>query len=299
MNDKPLFKRIKNTLIYFGVRLLILKIKILPRKGALLFGRILARAGYALAYGERAKIHRNLTLAYGEKLSAAERDTIGRAVFRNAAQNLVDAILMPRLLTANPSETIHITGLEIARQAFERGKGVIFLTAHTGCFEMLPPFFSLEGFPLTVIGARIYDDRLNRLIAGNRKSFGVTYLERGEDLRTLISTLKSGGCFGVLCDLDTRVESLFVNFFGTPAKTVVGPFKLGIKYGAALIPVFGARTKDHLQQVRVLPEIFPEGKGPDARIKNAMETYNRLLEDFIRQDPTQWIWMHDRWKSKP
>lgn len=299
MSDKPLPKRLKNTLIYLGVRLLVLKVKIFPRSLSLAGISLLARLGYALARGERAKILRNLALAFSDRLSPADCDRIGRAVFRNAARNLVDAILIPRLLTRDPARAVRIEGLDLARAALARGKGVIFLTAHTGCFEMLSPFFSLSGFPVTVLGARIYDERLNRLIAGNRQNFGVNYLERGEDLRGLLRTLKTGGCFGVLCDLDTRVESLFINFFGVPAKTPSGPFKLGLKYGVPLIPLFAARAKDGVQEVRVYPEIEPTGAGPEARLRNAMETYNRLLEEFIRKDPAQWIWMHDRWKSKP
>jgi KDO2-lipid IV(A) lauroyltransferase len=163
---------------------------------------------------------------------------------------------------------------------------------------MLSPRFAQLGFPVTVMGAKIYDSRLNSIIIDNRKSFDVNYIERGSDLRSLIKLLRGGKCFGVLCDLDTRVESRFVPFFGKAAKTPSGPFRLALKIGAAALPVFITREKDGTQLVKVYHELVSTGKTEEERVYSMMVSYNTILEELIKNDPAQWIWMHDRWKSK-
>ncbi|MFH0920455.1 MAG: lysophospholipid acyltransferase family protein [Fibrobacterota bacterium] len=300
MSDKkPLGKRIKNGLIFRAVVFLMVVVKLLPRPASLLLARLLAATGYCLAANERRKIHANLQQAYGASLSAKARDEIGRRVFSNIAQNLVDAVLMPSLLRTRAESIMRITGLEHTRPFLENKKGIIFLTAHMGCFEMMPPRFALLGYPMIVLGAKLYDPRLNDIIVESRKTFNVSYVERGQGLKEIYKNLKEGGGFGVLCDLDTRVESRFIDFFGQPAKTPSGPFKLGIRRGVPLVPIFTVRAADGCQQVTVHPEIIPSGANEEEKISDAMRQYNFILEEMIRRDPGQWIWMHERWKSRP
>ncbi len=298
-NKNPFLQKLKNNIIYFFIVGLISTVRLTPRSISLFFARILGDGFYYIFAGERKKVESNLLLAFGNSKTLDEIKAIGRKVFVNIAQNLVDVVLQNKLLSRKADSIMPITGLEIAKAALEKKRGIIFLTAHTGCFEMLSPRISMLGFPVTVLGTKIYDPRINRLIIKNRKNFNVEYIERGEDLRPLLKSLHSGNAFGVLCDLDTRVESRFIDFFGMPAKTPVGPFKLGVKYDIPIIPIFARRTDDGCQEVTVFPEISLEGDNSETRITSAMQQYNRVLEQFIKQDPTQWIWMHERWKSKP
>lgn len=293
------FKKLKNDLIYLAVRVLVALVRFLPRPVSLFLARGLAGPACLLARGERRKMDRNLELALGQTHSQKARVKIGRRVFLNIAQNLVDAVLIERLLARNPDKIMEISGLGHAQKALAQGRGVIFLTAHTGCFEMLPGRFSLLGFPMAVMGARIYDPRLNDLITKNRRLLNVTYLERDDDLRAVLRHLKAGRAFGVLCDLDTRVESEFINFFGRPAKTPAGPFRLGVRLNVPLIPIFTVRTARGVQAVTVHPPIEPQGSTPREQVAHAMNEYNRLLESLVLADPGQWIWMHERWKSRP
>jgi Kdo2-lipid IVA lauroyltransferase/acyltransferase len=296
--NRPL-KKLKNDLIYFFILVLVFIVRAAPRSWSLFLARRLASAAYFLFSGERKKIERNLILAFGNRFSPQDRKRLGRNVFRNLTENLVDSVLIRRILRNDLDGAMQIEGLEHAKRAAEKKKGIIFLTAHTGCFEMLSARVSLLGFPLSVLGARIYDPRINDLIVENRTGFNVNYIERGEDLRSLIRALRAGGSFGVLCDLDTRVESRFIDFFGHPAKTPAGPFKLGVKFDVPLIPAFAVRKPDGRQGVVIHPEIRPEGAGLEEKMIFAMRKYNEILEKLIEQDPAQWMWMHDRWKSKP
>jgi KDO2-lipid IV(A) lauroyltransferase len=295
-NSRP-WKTAKNTAIYILLRVLIVLIRVMGRKPALLFARLLAVPAFHCAAGERKKMEANLSLALGNTLTDRERRSVGKRTFIHAAQNLADAVLMERMLRKDPDQCMTVENQDLARRALERGGGIVFLTAHLGCFEMMPPRFSLLGFPIIIIGARIYDERLNALIARHRRMFDVQYVERDNDIRAIVRGLKEGRAFGVLCDLNTRGESRDVPFFGFPAQTLSGPFKLALKFGAALIPVFTLRGEDHRQHAALYPEIVPEGKSLEEKIIFSMRAYHRLLEEIIRKNPAQWIWMHERWKS--
>ncbi|MBL8026408.1 MAG: lysophospholipid acyltransferase family protein [Fibrobacteres bacterium] len=288
-------KKLKNDLIYIFIRLLVFNVRLMPRQLSLFTARLLSKILWILFRKEREKTLRNLQSVFGTSISP---DLTGRKVFSNIAENLVDAILLQKRLKNNPEEAMQIEGLDYAKEALAKGKGIIFLTAHTGCFEMLSPRFAQIGFPLTVMGAKIYDPRLNSIIIDNRKSFNVGYIERGDDIRALVRLLRNGGCFGVLCDLDTRAESRFVPFFGTPAKTISGPFRLALKTGSAPLPIFAIRNSDGSQTAKVYPPLIPEGATEEDKIHSMMSSYNKILEDLIKRDPSQWIWMHERWKSK-
>ncbi len=292
-------KRIKNDFIYLFVRMLLFVVRNVPRRGSLFMAGLLASLLWWLLVKERNKTILNLGRAFGSYYSKKEIISVGKATFANIAQNLVDAVLTGKLLQEQPEVAMEIKGLDIAQKALDSGNGIIFLTAHLGCFEMLPARFSQLGFPLTVMGAKIYDPRLNELIITNRKSFSVDYIERGEDLRALIKLIRAGNCFGVLCDLDTKADSRFVPFFGIPAKTVVGPFRLAVRFNSHAIPIFTTRRRDGTQLVEVCSPLIPVGGTEDERIDSMMLAYNKKLEELIRVDPAQWIWMHDRWKSKP
>jgi KDO2-lipid IV(A) lauroyltransferase len=295
----PLLKRVKNTFIYLSIRFLVPLVKLLPRAVSLGMASMFSRSVYWLARSERKKMETHLGYAFSKAYGQAEVRTIGKRVFKNIAHNLVDAVLMKKLLIKNPSKYMSIENLDIATKALKDKKGIIFLTAHLGCFEMLPARFSLLGFPMIVTGARVYDPRINRLIVEHRSIFKITYIQRDQDVRQVIQGLRAGKALGVLCDLDTRIESRFINFFNRPAKTPMGPFRLGVKMNVPMIPIFTVRQENGTQQVTLYPPIAPNGKNFDEKVGSVMVAYNNLLETIIRKDPAQWIWMHERWKSKP
>jgi len=141
-NKNPAVKKLKNDTIYLLIVALVWMVRTVPRSLSLLFARGLAKGAYLLLSNERKKTEANLALAFGARMTSEERRVLGQRVFSNIAQNLVDSVLMGELLRRDAETIISIEGLEIARRAQEKKKGVIFLTAHTGCFEMLSARFS-------------------------------------------------------------------------------------------------------------------------------------------------------------
>ena len=159
---------------------------------------------------------------------------------------------------------------------------------------------ALHGLKPNIIGTPLKDARLNELLFDYRNAHGAVAVERGKETFRLIKALKSAGSVAILIDQDTKVKSRFVNFFGMPAAAPVGASILAMKTGAAIVPTYIYLGGDGLQHMHILPEIAWTEKGneEDNMIANT-QNYTSFIECVIRQHPEQWVWMHERWKTKP
>jgi KDO2-lipid IV(A) lauroyltransferase len=102
---------------------------------------------------------------------------------------------------------------------------------------------------------------------------------------------------GILLDQNaTRAEGVFVPFFGAPASTSKGLALLALRTGAPVVPIFLRREPGGRHCVDVGPALPPP---PDHQIATYTAAFNRVLEAAIRRAPEQWLWMHDRWRTRP
>jgi KDO2-lipid IV(A) lauroyltransferase len=189
-------------------------------------------------------------------------------------------------------------GEEYAEEAFKRGRGVIFLTAHLGPFECIAHELSLRGYHPFIVGTSLKDPNLNKLLIGNRTRFGAVAIERGKETLRVMKNITAGGTMAILIDQDTRVKSVFVDFFGKPCATPVGATVLALKTGAAIIPVFAHLNDDGTQEIDYYPEVEMKRTGDEETdVVTNTQTLTTIIENEIRKFPEQWVWMHKRWKT--
>jgi KDO2-lipid IV(A) lauroyltransferase len=195
---------------------------------------------------------------------------------------------------------LEIHGYENFIKANQKGNGVIFLTLHMGAFDLQVSTMALKGLNPNIIGTPLKDPRLNNLLWEYRNKYGAVAIARGKETFRMIKVLRSGGSVALLIDQDTKVKSRFVNFFGKPAATPVGATVLALKTGAAVVPTFVHLGRDWKQHMHVLPEITLSKTGDDEvdMVQNT-QLLSNFIEQTIRQHPEQWVWMHERWKTRP
>lgn len=294
-------KRVKNWLLFRLITTLISFLNFLPRNIAISVAGFLGRSAYVIIRDARRRTLHNLTLAFGNEFEQGKLRRLGSRVFSNVGKNVVDAVRLKKMRWEDIEAMTEIEGLEHFDRAYKLGKGVIALTGHIGNFELLAAWFSLRGYKVSVIGRELYDPRLNRLLVQNREKVGLENIPTTAGVKPIIKALKVGRVLGVLADQDSsRVRGVFVDSFGRPARTPVGPILLPYKTGSPIIPMAIVRKGKNRYKIIVRPEI--KLAFSDDRDKDVVEVTQRcteVLESIIREYPDQWLWMHDRWKSKP
>jgi KDO2-lipid IV(A) lauroyltransferase len=295
----PLRKRLKNGLIYRAVFCFVHLIRILPRPVALALCQRLASCVHALAAGTRRRTLDNLNRAFGETHTPDQIRRMGRDVFRELGRNAVDAIRLPSITIRNIDTLVRAEGMEHLEAAFGMGRGVIAVSGHIGNFELLGAYLALRGYPVTVVAASLYDPRLDALLRQNRTQGGLQVIYRSRATLSVVRALRQGRVVGLLVDQDTRVPGVFVRFFGHPAHTPVGPAVLSGRVGAPVVPMAIRRLADDTHLITVEPALSAVNPDCETSIREAAQSYTNALERFIRQAPAQWVWMHDRWKTRP
>lgn len=295
-------KKIKNDIIYYLIRGLLAVFDLLPRNIALMLGRFFGELAAIIDMNERRLAETNLRNVYGDKWSDLKIKLVARECFVKFGLNAADVILSRRWTGKELGEFIDVEGYEHFEDAYAEGKGVVGLTGHIGNFELFAAWYSAaRNIPLSVIGRELYDKRLDDLIVENRRRFGLENIPSNAPAKKLLSVLKDGKMIGVLLDLDSsKVSGYFAPFFGRPANTAAGPVVLARKTGSPVVPMAMFRRPDDRYLVKVLPAFkINNTDDKEADIVDGLTRCNKALEDLINFDPSQWIWIHNRWKSKP
>lgn len=301
MKKRSLKKRIKYTALYYFVRFLIFFSNLLPRKVWLAFCGWLGKLAYSFSPKPRERTIYHLGLAYSGKKSTREILELSKQVFVMLGKNAGDILRSLKVRSLADLEKFLVTeGLENYERAHAKGKGVMFLTSHLGAFDLQVTNMALRGLSPNIIGTALKDERLNELLFEYRNAFGAIAIERGKESVRLFKVLKSGGSIAILIDQDTKVKSRFVDFFGMKAATPIGATVLALRTGCAVVPTYIYLGNDGKQHMHILPEI-PLVITGDEETDLVVNTQNftNVTEQIVREHPEQWVWMHERWKTKP
>jgi KDO2-lipid IV(A) lauroyltransferase len=294
-------KRVKNWFLYRFIISIIFVLNFLPRKPSISLGRFLGKLAYLIIADARKRTQNNLKIAFGKEKDQRELKKLALNVFENVGKNVADAVRLKNMKWEEIERITKIEGLEYFDNAYKMGKGVIALTGHIGNFELLAAYFSLKDYKVSVIGRELYDPRLDAVLVKNRERAGLENISSPASVKQVIKTLRSGRVLGILADQDSsKVRGVFVNFFERPARTPVGPVLLAYKTQSPIVPMAIVREKDDKYKIIVKEPIeltFSKDKKKD--IIETTQKYTKVLESIIREYPSQWLWMHDRWKSKP
>jgi len=238
---------------------------------------------------------RNLELAYPEK-SVAERQAITDEVFGSIARLIWVFARFPQINRENIHDWIRYEGLEHYLEAKKAGRGILFATAHFGNWELSAFAHALMTEPMHIMIRPLDNPGIDRLVENRRQLSGNHLIVKWDGARAVLRALHQNEAVGVLIDQNTSLqEGVFVDFFGTPACANIAFAKIAARTGAAVIPGFAVWSEDEGKYVlKFNPPLEISG--------DAAEDTRRLhavLEQVIRGDPGQWLWIHRRWKTRP
>jgi KDO2-lipid IV(A) lauroyltransferase len=244
---------------------------------------------------------RNLQMAMPEK-SLRERKRIVRGVFRTLGRQLADFCQLPSYTRNNIDSLAVYSGFEAFDAARARGKGVLFLTAHLGGWEIGSFMHSLHGNIMAIVVRPLDNPYLDRLVTHYRTMHGNRVFSKDEFARGLLAAMRHGETVGVLMDQNmTPPQGVFVPFFGILACTASGIARVALKTSAAVVPAFTiwdsalGKYRVHFEPAVSLVRTADN----EADVVANTAKFNQVLEEFVRKYPDQWLWVHKRWKTRP
>src|SRR6267142_460253 len=244
---------------------------------------------------------RNLAMALPEK-TRHEHARILRGEFTSLGRQLAEVCQFPRYTRDNVTRVVVYDGFENYERAFARGKGVLFLTAHFGGWELSAFVHSLHGHWMHVVVRDLDNVYLDRLIQSYRSMHGNATVSKDNFVRGLLEAMKAGEVVGLLMDTNmTPPQGVFVNFFGIPACTASGLARIALRTDAAVVPgftVWDAQLRKYILRFDPAVELIRTGDD-QADVAANTAKFTSVIEAFIRRYPDQWLWVHRRWKTRP
>jgi KDO2-lipid IV(A) lauroyltransferase len=274
---------------------------LMPRPLSRALAISIAQLVYLLHYRLRQVGMRNLGMVFPEK-SVAERKRILRGVFTSLGRQLAELCQFPRYTKKNIDDVVVYDGLENYERAYARRRGVLFLTAHFGGWELSAFAHSLHGHWLNVVMRPMDNQYLDRLLQSYRTMHGNRTVAKDDFVRGLLAAMKAGETVGILMDTNmTPPQGIFVDFFGIAACTAGGLARIALRTDAAVVPGFTiwdpALGKYRL---RFDPALDLVRTGDlEADIAANTQLFTKVIEDYVRKYPDQWLWVHRRWKTRP
>jgi Kdo2-lipid IVA lauroyltransferase/acyltransferase len=294
---KRMRKRLEFILVWTVVKLLGLP----PRSFARSLGSLVGRAALILTPRLRRAGHRNLLLAFPQK-GTAEREQILRRLYRNLGWLLAEFCQMPRYTPEQTQRFIRYEGLDHYLAARDEGKGVLILTGHLGAWELSSFYHSLMGYPMSIVIRRLDNPLVDNLVNQIRCLHGNQVLHKDDFARGLLAAMRRGETVGILMDTNmTPPQGAFVDFFGHPACTGSGLARVAMKTGARVLPGFllwDPGTRQYVLRFGA-PLTLASSQDPEADALANTALFTKVIEDYIRQYPDQWLWVHRRWKTRP
>jgi len=286
---------------YAAAWLLLKTIGAMPRTFARFFSARAAAVLFWLRPGLRRAAIENLELAFPDWSDKQRRAAI-HGMVRQLGWMAAEFAHFPEYTKENIDRIVLLDGFENFAAAQARGKGVLFLTGHMSAWELAPFAQALFGHPLHFLVRAIDNSRVDALVTRYRCLSRNLPIEKNQSARAVLKVLSAGGTVGILADHNTLLtEGVFVDFFGIPACTTAGLARFALHTDAAVVPGF-LHWDAALRKYRLCfePAVELTRSGDDATdIRENTQRFTRVIENYVRRYPDQWLWVHRRWKTRP
>jgi KDO2-lipid IV(A) lauroyltransferase len=297
---QPASASFRLSLEYFAARSVLRLLGWLPHRAA----RALCAPLAALSYGLWPRLRRvgmfNLRLAFPD-WSDHHRRRVLFDLFQSLGRMLADFAHFPAWNRQNIERLIIYDGFENYERARAQGKGVLFLTAHFGNWELGSFAHGVYGYPCNFVVRELDNPRLDALVNHYRCLSGGRAIEKRDFAREVLRAFQRDEAVGILIDQNmVSGEGVFVDFFGRLACTTTGPARIARKTGVPIVlglVIWDRKMKKY--RLRFDSVEWIKREDPEEEIAANTANFTRLIEDYARRYPEQWLWVHRRWKTRP
>ncbi|HEX9191373.1 MAG TPA: hypothetical protein VF847_04710 [Candidatus Deferrimicrobiaceae bacterium] len=289
-----------------GDRLLNVVVRVLERVPTPLLAAVFESLGsvaWAVDRRHRGYARVNLGIAF-PGIGDREARRITHRLYRGMGTGLAELVRMPALDRGYLERHIRIEGAEhLEKSRRETGLGCILMTGHFGNWELFAHALCLLIEPISVVARSRESGALERAITERRKLSGNRVIRRDRAARAILAALRGKTHVGVLIDQDVPAgKGVFVPFFGVEASTTDGIARLSLSTGANIHPAFIHRDPERkFRHVLRFGPAIPMDRSADreGEVTALTARCNEALERAIRIGPSDWMWIHRRWKTRP
>ena len=287
---------------YLAVRVVSMMMQCWPVNWNLRIAKSLGDALYRFDRKHRERALANLRRSFPD-ISERQREGLARRSMQELFMFFVEMLFTTRLIRID-SWARYIV-LENFQQPLElllkRETGLIMLTGHYGNFEILGYLLATLGFPTSSVARPLDNPYLSDFVFGVREKQGQRIIAKKGATDDVVDVIEQKGAVGFVADQNAGSKGIFVDFFGRKASTYKSIGLLAMQYEVPVVIGYSRRVDDQFKfAVGAQDVIYPDDwKRQDDPLRYITQRYTRAIEDFVREDPSQYLWVHRRWKTRP
>jgi KDO2-lipid IV(A) lauroyltransferase len=287
--------------IYMVLRVAVVFLSLFRIETNLRFACILGRLLWKYYHRGRQRAIENLRASFPEKSEQWIMQT-GKRSFEQLVMLAVDVLFTPRLVRkSNWRLYSRFIGVERTKWMLQEGKGLLMLTAHYSNFEIIGYMLGLFGFGLYSVARPLDNKFISRYLYGVRQQAGQIIIDKKGAAEMMGKIVSSGATLGFIADQDAGRKGIFVDFFGRKASTYKSIGLLAITYNLPIVVGYSRRVDNRFffeisMNRIILPEEWRDKNDP---LLWVTAEYTKAVEQFVREDPTQYWWLHRRWRHRP
>jgi KDO2-lipid IV(A) lauroyltransferase len=288
-------------LLYVAVRVLVVFLYLFDVETNLRFACVLGRLMWKYYGRGRQRALDNLRASFPDKSEEWIEQT-GRRSFEQLVMLMIDILFTPRLVKRyNLWDYADLRDVMPILERMRQGRGMLLVTGHYGNFEIVGYLLGLFGFDIYSIARPLDNKYLSRFLYEVRERRGQKIVDKKGAAEQMPEIAKKGGILGFIADQDAGKKGIFVDFFGRKASTYKSIGLLAITYDLPIVVGYSRRVGNRfffeIGATRVIePREWADKEDPLMWIT---AEYAKAIETFVREDPTQYWWLHRRWKTRP
>ncbi len=291
---------LSHRLEYTAFRLFRGVLLVLPEPIAQGLGAVLGWLFGSVLRVRRRVVDENLARAFPDA-DPAWRRRVGAASYRHLGR---EAVAMFRLAGTSPERVRAVTeveGLEELRETLAGGKGVVMVTGHLGNWEMGGAAVAARGVPVDAVVQLQRNQRFDEDLRRARERLGMHVMSKQSAPRAVLKSLRDGHLVALVADQNVLRGAVFVDFFGIPAASARGPAVFALRTGAPLWVGAALRVSGGTRRYRIVirPVTVEPTGDQEEDVRRMTRACLAVLEEWIREAPEQYFWLHKRWKTRP
>jgi len=287
---------------YLGVRLVSAAMHCFPVDANLRTAALVGDCMYLVDRKHRERAMHNLRRSFPAMTDRQHR-YLARQCTRQIVMLAIEVLFTTRLIRLDTyARYCELENFdEVLRLLLKRGQGLIMLTGHYGNWEILGYVLATLGFETTSVARPLDNPYLNEWIMGVRERHGQKIVGKKGATGEVTDVLDRGGVVGFIADQNAGSKGIFVDFFGRKASTYKSIGLLAMHYNVPVVIGYARRRDGRFRfSLGVQDVIYPhDWKNQDNPLYYITQRYSKGIEDVVRGDPGQYLWLHRRWKTRP